>query len=84
MKHILEPLGMTDTSVLSLPEGRRGRLAVGYGRRLPDGTRRILPFTDSKGLTAAANMSSTVEDLARFVAFQLGGRDGRRERGSSS
>jgi CubicO group peptidase (beta-lactamase class C family) len=72
MKHILEPLGMTDTSVLSLPEARRARLAVGYGRRLPDGTRRILPFTDSKGLTSAANMSSTVEDLARFVAFQLG------------
>jgi D-alanyl-D-alanine carboxypeptidase len=71
-KHILEPLGMADTSVLSLPEARRERLAVGYGRRLPDGTRRILPFTDSKGLTAAANMSSTVEDLARFVAFQLG------------
>jgi CubicO group peptidase (beta-lactamase class C family) len=72
MKHILEPLGMTDTSVLSLPEARRARLAVGYGRRLPDGTRRILPFTDSKGLTSAANMSSTVDDLARFVAFQLG------------
>ncbi len=72
MKHILEPLGMADTSVLSLPEGRRGGLAVGYGRRLPDGTRRVLPFTDSKGLTAAANMSSTVEDLARFVAFHLG------------
>jgi D-alanyl-D-alanine carboxypeptidase len=72
MKHILEPLGMADTSVLSLPEGGRGRLAVGYGRRLPDGTRRILPFTDSRGLTAAANISSTVEDLARFVAFHLG------------
>ena len=72
MKHILEPLGMADTSVLSLPEGRRGPLAVAYSRRLPDGTRRILPFTDSKGLTAAANISSTVEDLARFVAFQLG------------
>ena len=72
MKHILEPLGMADTSVLSLPEGRRGQLAVGYGRRLPNGTRRILPFTDSKGLTSAANISSTVEDLARFVAFQLG------------
>ncbi len=72
MKHVLEPLGMADTSVLSLPEGRRGELAVGYGRRLPDGTRRVLPFTDSKGLTSAANISSTVEDLARFVAFQLG------------
>ena len=71
-KHILEPLEMTGTSVPSLPDEGRGRLAVGYGRRKPDGTRRILPFTDSKGLTAAANMSSTVEDLARFVAFQLG------------
>lgn len=74
VRHILEPLGMAETTVTS--EGaRRGGLAVGYGRRMPDGSRRVLPFTDSKGLTAAANMTSNVEDLARFVAFHLGGGD---------
>jgi len=69
-EHILEPLGMTDTSVNLSPEHRK-RLATAYSRRLPDGTRRILPFTDSRGLTPAANMSSTVEDLARFISLQF-------------
>lgn len=70
-KHILEPLGMTDSSVNLSPEHRK-RLAAAYSRRLPDGTRRILSFTDSRGVTAAANMSSTVEDLAKFISLQFG------------
>lgn len=69
-ERILEPLGMTDTSVNLSPDDRM-RLAAAYSRRLPDGTRRILPFTDSRGLTPAANMSSTVEDLARFISLQF-------------
>jgi CubicO group peptidase (beta-lactamase class C family) len=69
-EHILGPLGMTDTSVNLSPDDRK-RLAAAYSRRLPDGTRRILPFTDSRGLTPAANMSSTVEDLARFISLQF-------------
>jgi len=69
-ENILEPLGMIDTSVNLSPEHRK-RLAAAYSRRLPDGTRRILPFTDSQGLTPAANMSSTVEDLAKFISLQF-------------
>ena len=69
-ERILEPLGMTDTSVNLSPDDRM-RLAAAYSRRLPDGTRRILPFTDSRGLTPAANMSSTVEDLAKFISLQF-------------
>jgi len=69
-EHILEPLGMADTSV-NLPPDDRNRLASAYSRRLPDGTRRILPFTDSRGLTSAANISSTVEDLAKFISLQF-------------
>jgi hypothetical protein len=30
-----------------------------------------MPFTDSQGLTPAANISSTVEDLAKFAALQF-------------
>jgi Tol biopolymer transport system component len=41
------------------------------GRRLPDGSRKIQPFTDSKGTTPAANISSTVEDLAKFILLQF-------------
>ncbi len=68
--HILDPLGMRSTSV-HLEDNLRARLAIGYGRRLSDGTRKIMPFTDAKGLTPAANMSSTIEDLAKFIALQF-------------
>ena len=76
-KHILAPLGMKDTSVY-LSEEHKKRLVTGYGRRLPDGTRKIMPFTDSKGIAPAANMSSTIEDLAKFISlqFRLDGKPG--------
>ncbi|MFZ5517306.1 MAG: serine hydrolase domain-containing protein [Candidatus Zhuqueibacterota bacterium] len=76
--HILTPLSMTSTSV-NLSKDHLKRLAVGYGRRLPDGRRKVMDFTDSQGLTPAANMSSTVEDLARFVSLQF--RGGRPDQG---
>ncbi len=76
LNHILKPLQMNSTSV-QLSEEQKTQLATGYGRRLPDGTRKIMPFTDSKGLTPAANMSSTVEDLAKFASLQF--RDGKVE-----
>jgi CubicO group peptidase (beta-lactamase class C family) len=68
-QHILEPLGMHSTYVQS-PAPTHPQLAVGYGRRLPDGRRSLSPFTDCQGITPAANMSSTVEDLARFAMLQ--------------
>jgi CubicO group peptidase (beta-lactamase class C family) len=75
-KNILEPLGMDSTSVI-LPEEHRDRLATGYGRRLPDGSRAVHPFSDTKGITPAANISSTVEDLAKYISLQF--RDGPRK-----
>lgn len=69
-KNILEPLGMMSTSV-NLSKDHLKRLAVGYGRRLPNGKRKVMDFTDSKGLSPAANMSSTVEDMARFISLQF-------------
>lgn len=71
--HILQPLEMQSTSV-HLPEDQRDRLATPYGRRLPDGSRAIHAFTDCRGISPAANMSTTVEDLARFASLQF--RDG--------
>lgn len=64
---ILQPLGMTATSV----DREDPELAVGYGRRMPDGTREIMPFMDSRGMAAATGMTSTVEDMARFVSAQF-------------
>jgi CubicO group peptidase (beta-lactamase class C family) len=72
-EHILDPLGMKHTLVRS-PEPGNPQLATGYGRRLPDGSRSSSPYTDSQGCTPAFNMSSTVEDLARFAMLHF--RDG--------
>ncbi len=70
-KHILKPLGMNSTSVLS-EDIDRSRLVTPYGQILPDGSRRIRPFTDCRAITPAANMATTVEDLAKFVSAQFG------------
>lgn len=72
-EHVLEPLGMENSFIEPVPPDHQG-LATGYGRRLPDGTRQISPYTDCRGITPAANLASTVNDLARFAMLQL--RDG--------
>jgi CubicO group peptidase (beta-lactamase class C family) len=69
-RHILDPLGMTNSYVRT-EEIDRERLATGYEVMRPDGAQPVSPETDSKGLTPAANMSSTVEDLARYISLQL-------------
>ncbi len=69
-QHILQPLGMIHSSV-NLSEKDKKQLAVGYSHRLGEGKRLIMPFTDSKGLTPAANISSTVEDLAIYASLQF-------------
>ena len=71
-RHIFDPLGMKSSSVDKNVNG----MAVGYGRRRPDGTRAVNPFIDAKGMAAATGLSSTVEDMARFVSAQF--RKGRR------
>ena len=71
-RHIFDPLGMKASSVDKNVSG----MAVGYGRRRPDGTRAVNPFVDAKGMAAATGLSSTVEDMARFVSAQF--RKGRR------
>ena len=66
-KHIYQPLGMTSSSVDQNTAG----LAVGYGRRMPDGTRAVMPFIDARGMGAATGITSTVEDMAKFVSAQF-------------
>jgi CubicO group peptidase (beta-lactamase class C family) len=69
-KHILDPLGMKSTSVIPTADQLK-HLVTPYGRKKADGSRAVSTFTDAKGLTAAANMSSTPEDLARYAAAHL-------------
>ena len=67
---ILAPLEMVHSSVV-FPEEHKAMLAVGYGRRMPDGKREAFPFVDARGLAAAAGVTSSVRDMARFVSWQL-------------
>jgi len=69
-KHILQPLHMDNTSVVPAAE-QRSRLAASYDRLLPDGTRLRLDFPESQGLIPAANISSCVIDLAKYIALHL-------------
>jgi CubicO group peptidase (beta-lactamase class C family) len=66
-KNIFDPLGMSASSV----DRQVGGLAVGYGRRRPDGTRMVNPFIDARGMAAATGLTSSVEDMARFVSAQF-------------
>lgn len=65
--NIFKPLGMTASSVDKNVPG----LAVPYGRRMPDGTREVLPFVDARGMAAATGVTSNVEDMAKFVSAQF-------------
>ncbi len=68
---ILEPLGMDSTSVGPLPEAHAGRLATGYGRRMPDGSRERLPFVDARAFDPATGVSSSAPDLLEFLKWQM-------------
>jgi D-alanyl-D-alanine carboxypeptidase len=81
-RHIFDPLGMRDSSVDRDVDG----LAVGYGRRMPDGSRQVMPFVDARAMGPATGITSTVEDMARFVSaqFRTGTREGHRILSTSS
>jgi CubicO group peptidase (beta-lactamase class C family) len=71
-KNIFDPLGMTASSV----DREDAKMATGYGRRMPDGSREVLPFVDARGMAAATGLTSTVSDMAKFVSAQF--RNGKR------
>jgi D-alanyl-D-alanine carboxypeptidase len=73
VEHVLEPLGMRRTWVTTPPSDHPD-LATGYTRRLPSDDRSPAPFTDCQGITPAANMTTSVSDLARFAMLHF--RDG--------
>jgi D-alanyl-D-alanine carboxypeptidase len=65
--YIFTPLGMKDSSFDEPAAG----MAVGYGRRMPDGSRMKMPFVNARALGPATGLTSTVEDMARFVSLQF-------------
>ena len=65
--NIFDPLGMSSSSV----DTEDAKMATGYGIRMPDGSRAVMPFVDARGMAAATGLTSTVEDMARFVSAQF-------------
>jgi len=80
--NIFDPLGMSASSV-DVPDPK---LATPYGSRMPDGSRTVFSFVDARGMAAATGLTSTVEDMARFVSaqFRKGARGGDRVLGTAS
>lgn len=66
-QHIFSPLSMQNSSIDRNAPG----LATGYGRRMPDGSRERMPFVDARAMAPATGVTSTVEDMAKFVSLQF-------------
>jgi CubicO group peptidase (beta-lactamase class C family) len=69
-REILRPLGMSSTSFEPLDGALAGRAAVGYGARAFSDELDVAPLMSP--IWAEGGLWSTVEDLARWLAFQLG------------
>ncbi len=69
-RHLLEPLGMANTTAAPSPSEIES-LAAARMRREPQG-RRLHTYYDTGAVAAAANVVSTVADLSRFAALHLG------------
>jgi CubicO group peptidase (beta-lactamase class C family) len=74
--HILDPLGMTSTHTDHIDRFRGKQLATGYTIRGREGTRRVVPPYQVRGIAPAAGFISTVEDLGRFASWQFRALDG--------
>jgi CubicO group peptidase (beta-lactamase class C family) len=69
-RQILAPLGMADSGFDPLPGGLATRCATGYeGRTFSDDLGLAAPMTN---IWAEGGLWSTVEDLGRWLSFQLG------------
>lgn len=60
-----------NSSLIDLKENENSNLTTGYLQDMGEKPRPLAPFTDSKAITAAANLTSNVEDLAKFVSLQF-------------
>lgn len=69
--NILEPLGLENTRTFYPEELRGEQLAIGYTGFHRDGARKPVPPFFTRGITAAAGFTSSVNDLARFASWQL-------------
>jgi D-alanyl-D-alanine carboxypeptidase len=68
-RYVLQPLGMNATRMA--PTRDMPGLATGYSRRVPGRPREVEPFVNLGAEAPAGEMSSTVEDLAKFISLQF-------------
>jgi CubicO group peptidase (beta-lactamase class C family) len=69
-KNIFDPLGMSASTVFPSAE-KRAEMATPYMIKQPDGSRDIHAYYDTRAMAPAAEIVSTVEDMARFAALHL-------------
>ena len=73
-KHIREqiflPLGMNASAVFP-DDLKRARMATPYMRRMADGSRRVHDYYSTRAVAPAAEIVSSVTDLAAFAALHL-------------
>ncbi len=68
---IMAPLGMASSSVGVPSDAHRNRLVTGYGRRWLDEPREVMPFVDARAFDPATGLSSSVDDMLRFLSWQM-------------
>ncbi len=70
-KNILDELQLDDTRPYMPADLLQQQLATGYSAVTRSGTRYAIDPFFTKGVTAAAGFTSTVEDLAKFASWQF-------------
>ncbi|MCC3859981.1 serine hydrolase domain-containing protein [Pseudemcibacter aquimaris] len=76
-EQIIEPMGLENTFTNVDASKHGNELAVGYGKLDRKQTRMEVPFIDTKATTSAAGISSSANDLAKFLMWQLRAIDGK-------
>src|SRR6185436_10868639 len=69
-RRILGPLGMVNTH--AVPSVEEARLATGYSRPTPGEPHVPAARVDHGAINPAGGMVSTIEDMARYLAFHMG------------
>ncbi len=67
---ILRPMGMERSTALPT-KSELEQLTPGHMRRMPDRSRSAFDYYDTGALAGAANVISTLDDMARFAALHL-------------
>jgi N-acyl-D-amino-acid deacylase len=73
-RHVFEPLAMRSSTAAPTPQ-EIASLARAYERKRPDEPRKLMTYYDTGGMAPAAAVVSTLDDLSRFAAFHLTGKN---------